>query len=165
MNSFLHREYYWRKREWPNKNVKPRIIAEEYLDSLGKPDSVEYKLTCMTGVVKIVTVCQGIPHAEFDKRTNDNYDRDLNHLPWWAFYKNAKKPVPIPPEIHKIIEYAELRSSGIPQVRVDFYLHNGIIYFGEFTFFTWAEFIKYEPLEWDDIMGQWCELPEKYNEE
>ena len=39
---FMTQNYYWLRREWPYKNVKPRIIAEKYIDSLGKPESIEY---------------------------------------------------------------------------------------------------------------------------
>ncbi len=49
LNKHLQTDYYLHGREWPYKNVKRRIIAEKYIDSLGKPESVEYKLTCFGG--------------------------------------------------------------------------------------------------------------------
>ena len=61
------RDYYFNNREWAYKGVKPRIIAEEYIDSLGKPESREYKITCLNGKVKMITVCSGIAHVEYDK--------------------------------------------------------------------------------------------------
>ena len=123
-NKELRKNYYWNKREWVYKDIKPRIIAEPYIDSLGKPESFEYKLTCMNGVCKVFTICTGIAHSDFELRTNDHYDRDFNHLPWYAYYKNSKKPVQIPPQAKEMIEYAEKLSEGIPQVRVDFYVIN-----------------------------------------
>lgn len=160
----LKRNFYWKGREWPYKNVKPRIIAEPYIDSLGKPDSVEYKLTCFDGVAKLITVCRGIAHSALSYRTNDHYDRDLNPRFWYAYYKNSTEPLTLPKEIYKIIELAEKLSEGIPQVRVDFYLVDGQIYFGEMTFFTWDGFIKFNPKEQDKIMGEWIVLPPKYVE-
>ncbi len=47
-----NRNYYLQKREWAYKNVKPRIIAERYLDSLLKEDTIEYKITCMGEAVR-----------------------------------------------------------------------------------------------------------------
>lgn len=47
-------------------------------------------------------------------------------------------------------------------MRVDFYVHDGQIYFGELTFFTWSGFIPFEPPEWDKKIGDMFELPEKY---
>lgn len=154
----LRKNFYWNKREWVYKDIKPRIIAEPYIDSLGKPESFEYKLTCMNGVCKVFTLCTGIAHSDFELRTNDNYDRDFNHLPWYAYYKNSKKPVQIPPQANEMIEYAEKLSEGIPQVRVDFYIINDKVYFGEMTFYTWAGIIEFTPPEWNDIMGSWLEL-------
>ena len=154
----LRKNFYWNKREWVYKDIKPRIIAEPYIDSLGKPESFEYKLTCMNGVCKVFTICTGIAHSDFELRTNDHYDRDFNHLPWYAYYKNSKKPVQIPPQANEIIEYAEKLSEGIPQVRVDFYVINDKVYFGEMTFYTWAGIIEFTPPEWNDIMGSWLDL-------
>ena len=31
---FLNENHYWLSREWAYKNVKPRIIAEKYIESL-----------------------------------------------------------------------------------------------------------------------------------
>ena len=155
----LRQNYYLKDREWAYKDVRRRIIAEPYIPSLANPDSLEYKLTCFDGQVKIITVCRGVPHASLDARTNDNYDREGNHLPWYALYKNAAVEPGLPPQIGQIVEYAETLSTGLPQVRCDFYLIDGQIFFGEFTFYTWAGFIPFEPPEWNDIMGSWLHLP------
>lgn len=155
------RNFYIFSREWPYKDVQPRIIAEKYMDSLGKPESIEYKLTCFNGKVKLITVCGGIAHSSFENRTNDFYDRDYNHLPFYVFYKNAPKPLPIPNEIDDIIRFSEILAEGIPQVRVDWYIHEGTIYFGEMTFFTWGGLCEFTPPEWNQTLGDWIELPNK----
>ena len=157
----MNRNYYWSGREWQYKNIPPRIIAEEYIDSLGKPESVEYKLTCMNGELKFTTVCTGIAHSAFSDRTNDSFDRDLNHMPWYAYYKNSDKPITLPAELPQMIEYAEKLSQGIPYVRVDFYLVDGQIYFGEMTFNTWDGFLEFDPPEWDKKLGDMLVLPPK----
>ncbi len=155
----LKKNYYYQNREWPYKNVKPMVFAEEYLDSLGKPDSIEYKFSCFNGICKNITVCGGIAHDEYDKRTNDNYDREFKHLSWWAYYRNAKIEPSLDRElVNKMVRYAEMLSEGIPHVRVDFYLHNNTIYFGEMTFYTWGGFIQFNPKEQDDIMGEWLDI-------
>ena len=76
------KSYFWQNREWVYKNIKPRIIAEKYMPSLGKQDSVEYKLTVINGIVKVITVCGGIPHAAFELRSNDNFDKEWNRQDW-----------------------------------------------------------------------------------
>ncbi len=41
----LKTNYYWRTREWPYKNVKPCVFAEEYLDPAeGQPDFTDYRV-------------------------------------------------------------------------------------------------------------------------
>lgn len=161
LNKYLARRYYYSGREWPYKNVKPRILAEKYIASLGKPETQEYKLTCFNGTAKLITICRGIAHARLNQRTNDHYDRNLNSLRFWVNYKNPKTPEKIPEQIHEIISLSEKLSANIPSVRVDWYIDKDNIYFGEFTFFTWSGFMKFHPAEYDDILGSWLELPVK----
>lgn len=161
----LLKNYYKRTREWAYKNVKPRILAEKYMDSLGKPESIEYKITCMSGTVFTVTVCSGIAHAAYEERHNDNFSRDWVRQNWYARYKPTGKDFKLTPEIQKMIELSEKLTKGIPQVRADWYVHEGKIYFGELTFYTWAGWPHFTPTGWDKIMGQKFVLPkEKYVE-
>lgn len=155
------KNYFWQNREWVYKNIKPRIIAEKYIPSLGKPDSVEYKLTVINGEVKVITVCGGIPHAAFELRSNDNFDKNWRRQNWYAYYKPKGGIIPKPEQMDKIIELSEKLADGIPQVRVDWYIADGKVYFGELTFYTWSGFIKYEPEEWNLKMGEWLLLPAK----
>ena len=56
---------------------------------------------------------------------------------------------------------AKKLSSGFPHVRIDFYVCNNHIYFGEFTFFHNAGFQNIYPEKWNEILGSWIELPQK----
>lgn len=157
----LNHDFFKGGREWPYKNVKRRIIAEKYIDTLGKEDSVEYKITCMNGQVKFVTFCKGPAHQDLSVRTNDHFDREFNRLNWYAYYKNSGINFEKPKTWDKMIEIAEKLAKDIPYVRVDVYDVDGHIYFGEMTFFTWAGFIKFNPDEWDEKLGEMLELPIK----
>lgn len=158
----LKRNYFWGGREWPYKNVPRRIIAEPLIESLGKPESLEYKLTCFGGKVGFSTICKGIAHDKLNVRTNDFYDPDFKPLPFWSFYKHSENPITEKPAcLDEMIRYAEILSEGIPEVRVDFYCIDDIVYFGEMTFFTWGGFNKFEPKEWDYKLGQMIELPKE----
>ena len=128
---------------------------------MGKADSVEYKLTCFDGEVKVITVCSGIPHQAFELRHNDNFSRDWKRQNWYAFYTPTGKDFEKPAQMDEIIAYSEKLSKGIPQVRVDWYIVDGHVYFGECTFYTWAGYIKFEPEEQDLVMGEWMKLPER----
>ena len=158
----LKRNYFWGNREWPYKNVVPRIIAEPFIESLGKPESTEYKLTCFNGKVVFTTICTGIAHSKLNERKNDFYDRDFNMLPFWTYYKHSDNPIKEKPWfLDTMISYAEELGKDIPYVRVDFYLVDNKIYFGETTFFTWGGYLKMNPEEWDLKLGEMLELPNK----
>lgn len=155
----LKRDYFRGSREWPYKNVQRKIIAEPYYDSLGKRDSVEYKLTCFNGKVKFTTICTGIAHAAFEDRNNDHFDRDWKRLDFSVNYKSSGKQIEKPDFMDEMIAVAEKLADGIPYVRVDFYVIDGQIKFGEMTFFTWGGFMKFDPPQWDEILGSWMKLP------
>jgi hypothetical protein len=152
---------YYADREWPYKNVKPKIIAEKYIETLCKPDSVEYKVTCMNGKPEFVTICKGVAHSSFDARTNNHYDLNFKEIPFYAFYKNSKEGFKKPKQWNEILGIACVLAADIPTVRVDFYIDKGIVYFGEMTFFTWSGFPPFVPEEYDEIFGEKLCLPKK----
>lgn len=134
----MQRNFYYQSREWAYKNVRPRIIAEKYIPSLGNADSIEYKTTCFDGKVGFVTICQGPAHVEADKRTNDSFTPDFKHMPWYAFHKNAAVLPEKPAQWDALIAFCEKLSKDIPVVRIDCYIVDGKIYYGEYTFYTWG---------------------------
>ena len=83
----------------------------------------------------------------------------MNRLHFYVNYKNPEVPEKIPDQMPEIITLSEKLSAGIPQVRVDWYVDNGRIYFGEFTFYTWGGIMEFNPPEYDGILGSWLELP------
>ena len=160
MEKGLKRYYFLQERGWPYKDVKPRILAEEYIPSLGKPESIEWKLSCFDGEVKFSTRCGGIAHQALKLRSNDHYDRSWNRMEWYAYYEPTDQDYPKPPFIEELIKYSEQLSQGIPYLRVDWYVVDNKIFFGEFTFYTWAGFCKFIPEEWNNTLGNWITLPE-----
>lgn len=148
----LKQNFFYFGREWPYKNVKPRIIAEQYME-LSSPKCAEYKFFCYNGKVKWVMVCLGEAHSN-NKRTNDGYDADFNHLPVHFSYPNAIIKIEKPKEWDKLINFAEALAEDIPLVRVDTYLIDEKIYFGELTFFHDSGYCPFEPKEWDLKLGK-----------
>ena len=138
----------------------PRILGEEYIPELGTKDSIEYKVTCFNGRAEFVTICKGVAHGDFSERFNDHYDRNWNKLPFYVNYKSSGETISKPGFMDEIIEYAETLAKNIPQVRVDGYYINGRYLFGEMTFYTWNGFMKFEPEEWDTILGERLDLSE-----
>ena len=160
INKSLRMNYFKFGREWPYKNVERKILIEPFVDSLGKPESIEYKVTCFNGKVEFVTICRGIAHSDYCLRKNDFYDLDFNLLPFVTeYYENSgvenKKPV----FWDEMIRQSELLAEGTYYLRVDFYDINGKLTFGEATFFTWSGLMKFNPPEYDRILGDKLKLP------
>lgn len=154
----LKREWFYCGREWPYKNVKPRIIAEQYMSD-DNGELCDYKLMCFNGKVKCSFVCserysaKGL-HVTF-------FDREWNAMPFERKYPACREGLPKPLNYDKMLELAEQLSSGIPFVRVDFYEVFGKIYFGELTFYPGGGWEKFTPEEWDYELGSWIQLQEK----
>ena len=156
----LKKNYYIYGREWPYKNVERKILIEEFVDSLGKPESIEYKVTCFNGKVEFVTICRGIAHSDYCLRKNDFYDLDFNLLPFVTeYYENSHIDNKKPAFWDEMIRQSEVMAKDTHYARVDFYDIDGKLYFGEITFFTWSALMKFNPPEYDRILGDKLLLP------
>ena len=90
----------------------------------------------------------------------DYFDREYNHLDLTWGYPNAEQLPDIPEQVEEMIAFAEKLAKGIPEVRVDFYLVNNKIYFGEMTFFDGSGFTRICPDSWDLKLGEMISLPD-----
>lgn len=156
------RNMFWWGREWPYKNVEPRIIGEKYMEDLddGNGELTDYKFMCFNGVVKCIFTCT----ERFSEGLKVTFfDRDWNKMPFERHYPSSRVLIHKPKNLERMIELAEILSAGIPFVRVDFYEANNNIYFGEMTFFPGNGMEEFSPAEWDGILGSWIQLPTKRN--
>ena len=142
LNKGLAQNYYLHGREWPYKDVKRRIIAEQYMED--NPDSKEltdYKFYCFNGVVDSVMVCCDRQSGDtkfyfFDKEwCLKRYNvRGINAPPNFTF--------PKPNNIDEMFLIAKKLSKGLPFARVDLYSINQRTYFGEITFYPQSGYDK-----------------------
>lgn len=148
----LSRNYYWSGREWPYKNVKPRILAEEMVDM----NPVDYKWICLKGEPEVLCMCMDRQKGDL---TFNYYDMNFNLLPFEWVHPNIKTGgVKRPENFDEMKKLAQKLSKGIPEVRVDFYDINGQVYFGELTFYHQSGFAPFSPEEWDLKLGQLLDL-------
>ena len=160
INKSLKRNYFYTGREWPYKNVKPRIIIEKYMVDESKKELKDYKFFCFNGEPKLLFVAKDRPFA-----TKFNYyDMNFKKLPFKQHYENFNDYIEKPKGFEKMIELSKKLSKDIPHVRVDFYDINGKVYFGELTFYHFSGFEKFEPEEWDKILGDMLKLSEEKRE-
>ena len=160
LKKFLKRKYYYVWREWPYKNVKPRIIAEKYMEDEKTAELRDYKFFCFNGEAKLLFIATDRQTAGEETKF-DFFDMEFNHLPFTNGHPNAEQPPEKPLCFDEMRELAEKLSAGIPHLRVDFYEVNGKVYFGELTFSHWSGVVPFDPEEWDYKIGEWITLPEK----
>ena len=154
----LKNNFYFQGREWPYKNVKPRIIAEVYMEDELTHELRDYKFFCFDGVVKALFVAteRGSSTAE---TKFDFFDAEYKHLPFTNGHPNANVLPEKPEHFEEMKVLASKLSQGIPHVRIDLYECNCKVYFGEMTFFHWSGLKPFDPEEWDYTFGSWITLP------
>lgn len=164
----LKRNFYLTGREWPYKNVKPRIIAEKYMEDIGKSSTSEkqsrdfddYKLHSFNGEPKVILVCRDrFSELGF---TEDFFDQNWRHLDVKREkHPNSNKVISHPKELDRMLELARILSKDMSFLRSDFYTIGGKVYFGELTFFPASGVEKFVPGSFDKKIGDWIKLPEK----
>ncbi len=153
----MSRNYFYHGREWPYKNIKPRIIAEELLECPGYEDVPDYKIMCFNGIAKCLFVCTERNSVEGLKVTF--FDKEWNVLPFERHYHKSQSIINPPSKLNEMIQLAEKCAKDIPFVRVDFYEIDGKLYFGELTFFPGSGFEEFYPEQWDLKLGEMIKLP------
>lgn len=153
----LGRNPYDVTREWPYKNVKPRVIAEKYMEDANADVLPVYKVFTFGGKPKLIQAIQNDKTAE---ETIDYFDTDWNLLDLRQNFPNSKEPLSRPRNLEQMISLAEELAIVVPTfLRVDFYEINGRLYFSEFTFFSDSGMKKFHPQKWDNELGDLIKLP------
>lgn len=156
MRKSLKRNFYAVTREWPYKNVRRRIIAEQLLEAGDGEELADYKFFCFHGVPKVMLMAHGRFTTEGVKF--DYYDIEGNLLPFEQGGPSSGVSRPMPSCFGEMVKIAEKLSYAFPHVRVDLYQVKGKIYFGEMTFYDSSGMDKFSPDEWDEKFGSWLDL-------
>lgn len=156
LSKHLKRNYYWGCREWPYKDVKPLVFAEEYLEPAETKDLTDYKLFRFTDGKLITLVCEdrllgaGMKQTFFDEEWHPLICSEGGHP------VNPRHPRP--KHFDQMAHFARKLGEGMPFVRVDFYESSNKLYFGEMTYYPKGGFECFDPASWDEDMGQWIDL-------
>lgn len=159
INNALKKNYYYHNREWPYKNVKPRIICEKFIcHNNSVPD--DYKVLCFNGKAKLIEM-----HIDrFGDHKQDFYDEKWNKTQISqdggvrSDYISEK-----PKEFENMIELSEKLANNILHVRIDWFIVDNKLYFGEITFFDGSGFYPFDDKKYDYLIGSWIDLS-KYKE-
>ena len=157
---------FWYGREWPYKNVEPYVFAEQYMEDTQSEDQkkyglVDYKFYSFNGKTKVLYVSRGLGTMHNDAEIS------FYNLDWTPCefkrgdFKALSETLPKPAHFDQMVELSDRLSKIAPFLRVDFYEINHQIYFSEFTFYPCSGLMSFSPVEWDEKMGDWLELPKK----
>ena len=160
----LRKNYYYAEREWPYKNVKPRILIENYMEDEKLGELVDYKLYAFNKKCDYVMAC-------FDRQKGET--KFIYYDKYWNMKKEYSNDgmkygdsinLERPKNLDKMFEFASRLSKDIPFVRVDFYEANEKLYFGELTLYPSAGFDNTRPKEITEYLDKSLNLEELVNE-
>ena len=160
----LKHNYYYQSREWQYKNITPCIIAEKLLINTDGSIPFDYKLHCFNGRAEFI----GLDIDRFLDHKRNFYDRDWKLMPFvWSAADRDQNPlwpngraVERPACLKEIIEVAESLAKPFAYCRVDLYVVNEKIFFGEITFHHGGGSEVFFPSSWDKTFGEMIDLPE-----
>ena len=152
----LNQNYYWHSREWPYKNITPRIIAEAYMTDESGTELKDNKIYTFGGEPYLIQV-------DFDRF--HNHRRNLYTTEWEyidetiEYSKDPNVKIAKPEHLEEMLECSRKLAVGTISLRTDFYSINGKIYFGEITFYQEAGFAHFEHEEFAKKLGDQIKLP------
>ncbi len=148
--------------EWYYGIEKPRIIIEDYIESADDKQLRDYKVFCFNGEPRIVRV----DTDRFENHKDSIFDCEWNlieneHMGHGCAERLIEKPCCL----EQLLKYAQVLSSPFLHARVDFYIIQERIVFGEITFCNGSGFDRFSSYEFDLQMGDWLDLSGGKNSE
>lgn len=155
----LKQNYYLTGREWPYKDVPRKIIAEKYMEEKNKIVPEDYKIYCMNGEPKYIVVFHNRFNAS-EKLSETVYDTNWmpQHISLDEHFAISDEVTEKPVWLDEILEITRKLCKDMIQVRIDFYVIENRIYFGEITLHTASGMAKMIPKELDAKLGEMVEI-------
>lgn len=156
LSKILKINYYYPSREWPYKNIRPRIIAEKYMTDESRVELKDYKIYTFGGRPYLVQV-------DFNRFTG--HKRNLYTTEWEyidetiEYPRDASIQIERPEKLEEMLECSRKLSQGTASLRTDFYSIGDKIYFGEITFYQEAGFAHFSSEEYAERLGSLIKLP------
>ncbi|MDY3959626.1 ATP-grasp fold amidoligase family protein [Romboutsia timonensis] len=156
LEKWIKVDFYKEHKEIQYKNVKSKILCEEYLeDETG--DLKDYKIFCFNGKAEIIQVDTN----RFSNHIQNMYDTNWNKLNLSFGYNSGNIIDKKPAKLNEILILAEKLSEDMPFARIDFYYVDNKIYFGEITLTPQNGLVSFSPESEDDRIANMINL-EKY---
>ncbi len=157
LNGCLKRSTFWFGREWPYKDLKPRVIAEQLLESESENGLDDYKVLCFHGEPKLIEVHSGryTTHHTMEYYDTNWQRKDIQQ----TRYQMAEIPQMMPSPLAEMLELSAELSKDFIHIRVDWYIIKSQLFFGELTFYDASGLVSFKDEKWDYEFGSWINLP------
>lgn len=123
----LHADIARAACEYHYGGITPQIICEELLQDRDHDRLTDYKVVCSYGKPKAILVCTNRDEGR------DYYSTDWEYLEYVKEEYRSGKRTKKPEVLQEMLQAASILSKPFPLARVDFYVVNGRLYFGEIT--------------------------------
>jgi len=153
-DSWLTHSFYRTTREWGYRSIPRRLYIEELLIDEHGQLPYDFKFLVFRGRTAVVRV-----HINrFGDHRVNFYDPELRLLPVRQVYATDDSYQP-PPEVASMAKVAERLAEDFDYARVDLYLVNGEVKFGEITHYDGNATQGFRPAEFDRHLGDLWRLP------
>ena len=138
----------------PVYSLSGKILLMKYMDNL-----TDYKFFCFNGRVEFIAVVKEWLKENGSKEPYQIIlNRDYEEMPFSYGYERGPITYEKPHYFDEMLEVVENLSKSVPHVRLDMMGDNDSYYFGEFTFFPGGGRDRFNPSDYDLIMGQKLDL-------
>ena len=145
-------------REWAYGHVPRRVFVEELLTNGHGVVPDDYKFFVFHGRCEFIQVDTG----RFGRRTQNFYRRPWTPLPLSGGPPRAEHPQPAPACLDEMIIVSEKLAASTDFVRVDLYVVDGRVVFGEMTNYPAGGESPFKPQSFDREFGRTWQVPRQY---
>lgn len=126
LKTAMRKNYAKDNYEYQYYNLRPRIMVQKLLEAEGQERLTDYKVVCAGGCPRCILVC-GRDGGK------DYYSTDWKYLDYVKEEYRSGITEPEPECLQQMLEAAEVLSAPLRFARVDFYIVENRLWFGEIT--------------------------------
>lgn len=156
----LRRDFGKVSNQWWYSEIEPKVLVERMLREADGAVPTEYQLFVFRGkneaepqIIFSVVVGRGTDQHGLNYFDENGDEFRFQNQSISSNYKNGGFQFPHPHHCQELVRIAKQLSEGIDHVRVDLYVSNDQIYFGELTFSSGGGRIRWNPPEFDEYLG------------
>lgn len=150
LNRWLSYNAFYLSRERQYKNINPLIVCEEMLGY----NIYDYKFFCFHGTPRIIQVDIG----RFTNHTRAFFNSDWELQPYSIRYPIYNGLIPKPSCFDEMLSVAKILSADFIFSRIDLYVHENNIYFGEITLCPGGGFEPFTDNYYDFEVGKYLDI-------